>query len=362
MIYLFIYLLYLFFIFIFYIYLFFHRELRQIVAQLRQENTEIKHRLRQTTSRSHIKQIPSSPLSSSLATANNDSMLSTTTHSNAELVQANQKLRKQVEQLKKELADSSQYIEHLKMETNKEIAKWKLKIDPSYAKQQQTLNIEHKQDIRTIAELKKRLLLVERELKLEKLSKGVAVGSNNRPSSNSRGVNHTNNWIPSSSSSFGSSRRSMSNPRDNYQSSSSHKPTITRSNSPIIKPARDTTKSGYSRNGNNQTTNRGSSRSSSRGSNRSPSPNHISSPSSSLGRQFDPTAYQRAQSEKYQQLHASRGRNQTPTPSTTSTYDHYYQQHHTSNNNKQKKASSNRYDSPNSVKSSQSQVRKFLFM
>jgi hypothetical protein len=82
-------------------------ESRQIISQLRQENTELRHRLRQAESRI----LKSSPPQGGLA----------------ELANANAKLRKQVESLKRDLSNVTVAYERYRVEASKELARWKAK-------------------------------------------------------------------------------------------------------------------------------------------------------------------------------------------------------------------------------------------
>jgi coiled-coil domain-containing protein 61 len=86
---------------------------RQIVTQLRQENTELKHRLRQMESR---------------ANSTNSMGKGPGGNIQADLIADNTKLRKQNQGIKKELAESSSAYEKLRIEMAKEIGKWKSKL------------------------------------------------------------------------------------------------------------------------------------------------------------------------------------------------------------------------------------------
>ncbi len=91
------------------------KDAKYILEKLRQENTELRHRLRQTESRiNKTNTTISSPLSTSSV---NPSL--------TEIIATNSKLRKQVESLKKDLADASIAYERLRNESTKEISKWK---------------------------------------------------------------------------------------------------------------------------------------------------------------------------------------------------------------------------------------------
>lgn len=94
------------------------KDVRQIIANLRQENTELRHRLRQAESRSKVGATGglNGPLIPSQAAALN------------ELTSANGKLRRQVDALRKELADATSLHEKQRLESLKEINKWKLRV------------------------------------------------------------------------------------------------------------------------------------------------------------------------------------------------------------------------------------------
>lgn len=91
------------------------KDAKYILEKLRQENTELRHRLRQAESRINKTNttISSPPSTSSI----NPSL--------TEIIATNSKLRKQVESLKKDLADASIAYERLRNESTKEISKWK---------------------------------------------------------------------------------------------------------------------------------------------------------------------------------------------------------------------------------------------
>ena len=99
---------------------------RQIVTQLRQDNTELRHRLRQAESRA----------ASAVAAGNGSSKgghrgttpSSSAAASSADLVASNGKLRSQVESLRKELAASTTAYEKLRIEAAKEIARYKARL------------------------------------------------------------------------------------------------------------------------------------------------------------------------------------------------------------------------------------------
>ena len=92
---------------------YYNRELRELLARLRQENTELKHRLRQ----GHH------GLNTSTGSALGAGSSSQIASLNAEGVAANIKLRTQIDSLKKELNESSKAYNQLRVDATKEIAK-----------------------------------------------------------------------------------------------------------------------------------------------------------------------------------------------------------------------------------------------
>jgi coiled-coil domain-containing protein 61 len=81
------------------------RELRVMVAQLRQDNTELRHRLRHRANTSTTSDQGSGDV--------------------AELLESNQKLRRQLESLNKQLIQASKALDAQKLEADKEIARYK---------------------------------------------------------------------------------------------------------------------------------------------------------------------------------------------------------------------------------------------
>ena len=94
------------------------KDLRQIIANLRQENTQLRHRLRQVESRSRGASAGGSAAQGSAAQAG---VISEITGQNA-------KLKRQVEALRKELSDATALHERQRLESLKELNKWKLRV------------------------------------------------------------------------------------------------------------------------------------------------------------------------------------------------------------------------------------------
>ncbi|RYH04936.1 hypothetical protein EON65_46065, partial [archaeon] len=144
------------------------KELNKMLHTLRQENTELKHRLRQHSQRSAGKQ--------------NTSTMSTESDHGA-LLDANRKLRRDVEELSKQLHLTSQALEGAKVEANKQVAKYKLLAyngsgfqpgDSAMAGMKGSKGGRGGgEDGKLILELQQRIYRLTQELKLERLSKGL---------------------------------------------------------------------------------------------------------------------------------------------------------------------------------------------
>lgn len=292
-----------------------------MVSQLRQDNTELRHRLRHGGNA--VSNTPSNAAAANLANA-----------ATAEVVSTNVKLRKQVESLKKELTDSSLAYERLRTESAREIAKWKLKIGAGGGTAGQSSPVAGSpsgytsgggsvgshgsagqgDSAKAIAELKKKLDLVTKELRFERLSKSQSrtTGWNQNttvsPARGSASWNNTRASTYSRSNSADANRRSTSAPRTRSGDRGGWETSRTvmqwnttgiagRSVSPVV-PRGTTSTGGYH------------SREStpplrSRGANASPSSaprpgSQRSSPAvaTSLGGRFDPTAYHRDKLER----------------------------------------------------------------
>ena len=143
-----------------------NRELRQLVTSLRQENTELRHRLRQTESRA-IKQTstpwtsPNPNLGRNLAA----------TGVEAELQAANMKLRRQLESLRQELHSSHILLEREKVDA----AKRKLKSSSSPSGRERSAGRSNSAEIggnnQAVSELKRRLVDLEKQLRLERYNR-----------------------------------------------------------------------------------------------------------------------------------------------------------------------------------------------
>jgi len=94
------------------------KDLRQIIANLRQENTQLRHRLRQVESRSKGAAGGGLAAQGSAAQAG---VINEVTGQNA-------KLKRQVEALRKELSDATALHERQRLESLKELNKWKLRV------------------------------------------------------------------------------------------------------------------------------------------------------------------------------------------------------------------------------------------
>jgi hypothetical protein len=279
-------------LFLFFSFLAFKREMRQLISQLRQENQELKHQLRQYSSRSKTQNkssVPSSPLETSGFNA-----------PDANLTHHNQKLKKQVDELKKQLHDLSFQLEKVKVDSAKEVAKWQQKIgvksSPSPSTRGTKIPNSHEKDSTdslVIIDLKKRLVTLERELRLERLSKGVPTRSS--PQSSRTASPSTRRANSASLSTRESSRRSArsSSPQIKSQNRQATKPPLPHATENYRHPSpKSRSLDHYEREKDS------SSARALRDSN--------FHPSSSLGRRFDPTAYQ--------DMKAKRKENQIRTP------------------------------------------------
>lgn len=146
--------------------------MKQIISQLRQDNTELRHRLRH-----------SGNAATSSSTANFSALNSSALHANAantDLSNANAKLQRQVDSLKRELQESSVAFERLRTESAREIARWKLKIggspsvhDGSPASTRGANSPGGDGGSALVSELRRQLVATQKELKFERLSRGT---------------------------------------------------------------------------------------------------------------------------------------------------------------------------------------------
>ena len=186
------------------------KDLRAMVANLRQENQELRHRMRQAESRS------------AKAASNNAGLGANISHGdlskvNSELMAQNSKLKRQVEACKRDLAAADVNFEKMRTDAAKDISKWKMKAlegDPggagasvgsnSSADRLEKYGSASNSDA---AALRHRIRELERELKLERMSSAQARRSGSaykRPSSTySPGGSHNRSATPPPSRSTG---------------------------------------------------------------------------------------------------------------------------------------------------------------
>ena len=259
-----------------------------MVASLRQDNTELRHRLRLQGGGKRTEE-------ESLAGLN---------RTVADLQSTNTKLKKEIELLKKELSRSDVAYQKLRTESAKEVNRWKAKaMEPrrgSTASQAIERSSPNVSDRSLVDNLRKKVAELERELRLERLASSRSSSGYNRSPRDGLAPNcraatppltrpRSNRTTPNSGyrgpGTFGSAGRGRSGASHN------------RSISPNIQS------SGYGRptSGSRANAYRGSVTSSVTRS-RSISPGF----GSSVGGRFDPTAYQRQKEEKRQQVLANR--------------------------------------------------------
>jgi hypothetical protein len=143
-----------------------NRELRQLVTTLRQENTELRHRLRQTESRA-VKQTPNSWTSPNPNLGRNLAASGV----EAELQATNIKLRRQLESVRQELHSSNILLEREKVDA----AKRRLKSSPSPSGRERSTGRSNSTEVggnnQAVLELKRRLVDLERQLRLERYNR-----------------------------------------------------------------------------------------------------------------------------------------------------------------------------------------------
>lgn len=267
---------------------------------MRQENTELRHRVRQSTSRSARSGNTGNASFVSAIHSPGEAIENAATV-NADLAAANRKLRRQVEDLKKELTISAEEIEKTKRECAKEVMKWKKKISgKNNSDFDEIQKSRSRQESEMVVDLRKTILSLERELKLERLNKGLPssrTGSSSRLS--------TADWnssiaVQSFSARNASSRRASSASLSTRETQSrNQKNNRSRSMSPLernpeLHKSRNSTVAIItSRNAKNYVPARRETppRRSTQGKDYSPSQQFSPSSSSSLGKRFDPTAY-----------------------------------------------------------------------
>lgn len=314
-----------------------------MVSQLRQDNTELRHRLRHG----------GNALNNSIVSSNNAAISSHVNVANADMVAANVKLRKQVETLKKELTDSSLAYDRLRTESAREIAKWKLKIggttggdtslmagSPSgYSTGGGGGGGTDKKAATVIADLQKKLDAVTKELRFERLSKSQNRNWNQTTNiSPARGTsgswnNNRSSAYSSWSNSADSARRSTSARTSSgtrgWSTTQTGRSTTTgiagRSVSPVVGPRSSSSATGYrSRESTPPLRTRApaSSPTAAAPYSAGSGAQQRGSPalSSTLGRRFDPTEYQREKALLLQNRRAGRawGAGATSSPNSTS--------------------------------------------
>eukprot|EP00602_Paraphysomonas_sp_CaronLab_P000215 CAMPEP_0185031382 /NCGR_PEP_ID=MMETSP1103-20130426/18830_1 /TAXON_ID=36769 /ORGANISM="Paraphysomonas bandaiensis, Strain Caron Lab Isolate" /LENGTH=789 /DNA_ID=CAMNT_0027566895 /DNA_START=93 /DNA_END=2462 /DNA_ORIENTATION=- len=256
------------------------REMRQIDTQLRQENTELKHRLRQLEKRNGVSNGSSEP-SGTVG-----------------------KLRKQIDTLKRELADSAAAYERLRVEMAREAARWRAQTPSSQSEREKewrakAVGLQHALDSERI-EHRREVLRLQRELedarqliarkKLTGASSGAGRSSKQQMSSRQiAAANRMSAGVPSTGRSRSPVPRST---RGSYSSTGGYSSGY-----------------GYSAGGTRTGAGRGRSQTS-----RTPPPRRSTlqsrsrsrSPSSSLGGRFDPTAYAMQRQQRISQSKSSR--------------------------------------------------------
>jgi hypothetical protein len=161
--------------------------LRQIVAQLRQENTELKHRVRHFESRknsfnNNSKATNFTTSSASFLNNSNNSFLMHNNNNNNNnsssvdnLLSINSKLKKQVDFLKKELSDATVVYEKFKFDMTRQVEKLKSKtFDINETTSNVNFNDKNEQNDEssraTINVLKKQLFALQQQLFSERLN------------------------------------------------------------------------------------------------------------------------------------------------------------------------------------------------
>lgn len=267
------------------------RELRQLLSQLRQENQELKHQLRHSAKGNKGERgVSPSPSSPSQTTAT------------AELAAQNARLKKALDEHRREVKDLSFQLERVKIESAKEVAKWQQRIGtptpsntssggrtPSPAGGAHRLSAKETQ---VILDLKKRLALLENELKLARLTTGhptvtgggrsVTPSGNRRPTSASMSTRETSRRAGRSAS-----------PQLPSEANSTAKPPLPFN--PIRRYISPKTRSLDDLDNHSD-----------------PLPSHHYNPSSSLGRRFDPTAYQQTRKQAVEKFKTPSKRYDSP--------------------------------------------------
>lgn len=242
------------------------KDLRVMITQLRQENTELRHRLRQLQGKGATKQPD--------------------TTATTDLTIANTKLKKQVDILRKDLVEAGVAYEKLRTDTAREIGRWKAKFgtDRDSTSTNDHLDFYTKQQTSADIILRKRVAELEKELQYYRRSTAMKDAARLSGGPKNSSVNAFNAYTGTRSTSAPSRQRSASPITSNNKSTLQSKPrpttagsrtSLTSSNSSNIKPTTAPPTRG-----------------------RSASPSHQVA-SSSLGKRFDPTAYQQSRAEKF---------------------------------------------------------------
>jgi hypothetical protein len=255
----------------------FCRDLLTIDSNLRQENTELKHRIRQYESR----------LNSTAATTASEGI-------------SNQKLRKQVETLRRELSNLSEAYERLKLNSTREIAKWRSQIIQPAGHddyKMKYISLQHILDSERIDHRRE----IQKLLKELKENKGYNSKSRRSPSpaaptrTSSRKL-ATQSMASNRLSSGLSTMETVKKPSTRNSSLTNHSLRKSQRMSPSPEPQR---------NGRDHRRRQDSTHSAHQ-SHTYASLSRSRSPSSSLGGHFDPTAYARERSRKVESTHRDR--------------------------------------------------------
>ena len=175
------------------------REVQQMLAQVRQQNTELKHRLRQAESRSARGNRAPSPGPGSASPAQ------------AELASENVRLKRQLDALKKELNDLTVSYDRLRLDSAREIAKWKASPSVLLADANNTStasSLVHGSEIH-VRDLRRRLASLERDLEAERLLRRKDLANHRREMAESVRGRARPGW-QSSTGTLGAAGRSSS--------------------------------------------------------------------------------------------------------------------------------------------------------
>jgi len=154
------------------------KDLRAMVGNLRQENQELRHRMRQAESRS----AKAASNSTGLGAPVNNSELSKV---NTELMAQNSKLKKQLDTCKRDLAAADANFEKMRTEAAKDVSKWKVRAlegahgasassGASLGSNGSADRLDKYTSNTDAAALRHKILELERELKLERMASAQA--------------------------------------------------------------------------------------------------------------------------------------------------------------------------------------------